>query len=322
MDGYLKGTLTADERELLQRWYDSFGESEVGVEGLEDEHRARRLRDTLDARIKQAMDIPSVGTASVRRLGSWRRIAAAAVLILAFGGIAWFMIQRQYTQDEARTAASHPVFHEVKTDVRQVKKLVLPDGSTVHVNANTTIRIPERMDGDKRELFLDEGEAYFEVARDTLRPFVVQVSDLHVEVLGTAFNVRSYSVLEDIVVTVNQGKVRVSDTTRVLGELAANEGITYHKTDGKVGVVQLELSTPHSWIGGEAQLQKARFDELALAMYNLYGVRLNSDHPRTIRHRYNLKLRADRSLEETMGVICRIHKTTYRRTGNEITIYP
>lgn len=322
MDGYFRGDLSAEELELLQRWYNSFGESETGVPGVENEQAARGLRDELDARIRRVIAQPSTGVTPVRKWLPWRWMVAATVLVAVLGSAGWWIVDRQQRAKEARMAAQHPVFHEVKTGIRQVKKLALPDGSVIHVNANSAIRVPERMDGDKREVLLDEGEAYFEVARDTVRPFVVQAAGLQVEVLGTAFNVKSYGALEDITVAVGQGKVRVSDTARVLGDLAASEGLAYHKLDGQVRTTKITHMATNGWISGMVPLEKAGFDELALALYNLYGVRLKSNDSRTVRHRYNLSLRADRSLEETMDVICSIHKTSYRRTGNEITLYP
>ncbi|SEK27496.1 FecR family protein [Parapedobacter koreensis] len=321
MDGYLKGELPAEDMELLQRWYDSFGESEAKVPGLEDDEASQALRNELDARIQQVIAYPAAVPRVHRRM-PWQRMAVAAVLIATLGGAIWWTLHRQQLEKEIQLSAQHLAFRKVKTGIRQIKKLVLPDGSVIHVNANSVIRIPERMDGDTREVFLDEGEAYFQVARDTLRPFVVQAADLHVEVLGTAFNVKSYDFLEDITVAVTHGKVRVSDTARVLRYLTANEGLTYHKMNGQLRMAKSVHTTANGWISGLVPLEKARFDELALALYNLYGVRLKSDDPRTMRHHYNLNLRADRSLEETMDVICSIHKTTYRRTGNEITIYP
>lgn len=321
MEGYLRGDLSAEDRELLQRWYDSFGESEIGVPGIENDRAAKQLHDELRARIQQVVVDAPLDAASKRRRMPWRQMAAAAILIATLGSTIWWTV-RQQTAVEANMAVQQPAFRKVKTGIRQVKKLVLPDGSIIHVNANSAIRIPERMDDDKREVLLDEGEAYFEVAQEFQRPFVVRMADLQVEVLGTAFNVKSYHALEDITVVVTDGKVRVRDTTRVLRDLVANQGLAYHKPMGRVRSIDAAYVNANGWISGVVPLEKAGFDELALVLYNLYGVQLKSNDPRTVRHHYNLSLRADSPLEETMEVICGIHKTTYRRKGNEITLYP
>lgn len=320
IEGYLKGNLSKEDFELLQRWYASFGESDAKVPGLEDDRASQALQAELDARIQRVINAPATIAARTRKRLGWQQIAAAAAIIVALGGTFWYT-ERQYAASEIGMPAQHQALSEVRTGVRQVKRLVLPDGSIIHVNANSVIRISERMDGNQREVFLDEGEAYFEIARDTLRPFVVRAANLAVEVLGTAFNIKSYAVLDDITVAVSRGKVRVRDASRVLGEMLVNEGLTYNKLDGEVSLVQLNPTMTYSWIRGAIPLEKARFSELALALYNLYGVRLKSDDPRTVHHNYNLILRSDRSLDETMDVICSIHKTTYRRERNEITIY-
>lgn len=89
-------------------------------------------------------------------------------------------------------------------------QVVLTDGSTVWLNASSTLRYPSRFTGQNREVEI-EGEAFFEVARDVDRPFVVRVKGHSVKVLGTAFNVSSYSDDPDTRVTLVHGSVEVAD---------------------------------------------------------------------------------------------------------------
>src|SRR5690606_32905370 len=114
-------------------------------------------------------------------------------------------------------------YQEIATSIRQVKKIVLPDSSTVWVNALSQLRIPESFGTKSRELFLDEGEAFFEVARNPDKPFVVHSRGIATEVLGTAFNISNYQRLNRIAVDVQHGKVRETDDHEQLlaGELTA-----------------------------------------------------------------------------------------------------
>lgn len=322
INGYLNENLNEEELELLQIWYDSFDELETNVPGLENEQSSQALRDELYARIQQAIgNSTRIETKTRKRIG-WKRVAVAAAITLAFSGTLWFATMQYAKSKTTEMLAQNHTFLEVKTGVKQVKKLALPDGSVIHVNSNSKIRISEHMDGDRREVYLEEGEAYFEVAQDTLRPFVIQVANLNVEVLGTAFNIRSYAELNDITVTVSHGKVRVNDNEHLLGDLIANEGMTYNKSERRAQLTNENASDARDWISGTIHLKKAEIKELAQALYNLYGVKLKSDDLRTEHHRYNISLRSDRTLEETMDVICNIHNTKYRRTGDEIMIYP
>jgi len=321
MDNYLEGDLSPEELELLQRWYDSFGESVIGVPGMENEETAKKLKAELDARIFQAVSDSAVGTTPIRKLKIWQW-AAAILLIAAFSSVLLFFVESRQNNKEAAKLAQHPTYHKVNTGVRQIKKLSLPDGSIIHLNANSTIRVPTQLGHHKRTVFLDEGEAYFEIARDSLRPFIVQTQALCVKVLGTAFNIKSYKTIKDVTVAVQHGRVQVSDAAQLLGELSANKGLIYRKEDGRKNIVGLKSADVNAWTGGIVHLEKAVFEELAQAMYNLYGVHLKSKDPRTEHNHYNLTLRSDRSLNEVMAIICNIHRTNYRRKGDEITIYP
>jgi ferric-dicitrate binding protein FerR (iron transport regulator) len=85
--------------------------------------------------------------------------------------------------------------------------VILPDGSTVSLNATAELSYPEEFSRNKRELRLS-GEAFFEVERDPRRPFIVQVgTDATVEVLGTSFNIKPDPGIGSIVVQVVEGSV-------------------------------------------------------------------------------------------------------------------
>jgi len=85
--------------------------------------------------------------------------------------------------------------------------LILSDGSKITLNAGTSIRYIQNFVGDTREIFL-EGEAFFEVAHDTLKPFIVHTQDITTKALGTSFNIRANSS-EKIAISLVNGKVEV-----------------------------------------------------------------------------------------------------------------
>ncbi|NML22885.1 DUF4974 domain-containing protein [Pseudoflavitalea sp. G-6-1-2] len=88
----------------------------------------------------------------------------------------------------------------------------LPDGTLVWLNAASMIRYPTSFTGKTREVELN-GEAYFDVAKNTAAPFVVKKKETTVTVLGTAFNVNAYEDEPDMKVTLVKGSVKVADAT-------------------------------------------------------------------------------------------------------------
>lgn len=322
LNAFYTGRLKADEKALMQRWYDSFGDNPEGVPGLEDEKAKQELEQQLDAGIRSALWSGRVEQSSKTSF-AWRRIAAVITLTFATTGFAWwFAVKNPRKSIKNGEGAAVPTMLEVRTDTRQVKKLTLPDGSTVHINANSNLRIPQAFSDTVRQVYLDEGEAFFDVAKDDRRPFAVYTKRLQVQVLGTAFNVNAYAQLANISVAVQTGRIQLADHRGLLQVLNKDEAIRYRKEDGTIQKTSLNTFHASAWITGRQYLEKASFSELALAMHNMYGVTLKSEDPKTADDQYNLIIRADRRLEETMDLICAIHKNHYRRKGNDLIIYP
>jgi transmembrane sensor len=179
--------LTRDEARELQAWLDQdpVHESLLGQFAL--------LQQAVRAELP-AMDQlgllprePALRPASRRWLAWGGGLAAAAALALA---AVWFVRLPR----EIATAAGH----------RQ--EVTLGDGSRVALSARTTLAVS--LHGDRRRVRLDRGEAYFEVAKDPARPFLVETPAGTVRVTGTHFNVRADSA-EALEVTVLEGSVAV-----------------------------------------------------------------------------------------------------------------
>ncbi len=97
--------------------------------------------------------------------------------------------------------------------------LRLSDGSVLQVNSGTKISFPVKFDDDKRILKID-GEAFFEIAKDTNRPFVIESGNLVVQVLGTSFNLKSYKDDHTMELGVRTGSVSVTNKTKNNTKLA------------------------------------------------------------------------------------------------------
>lgn len=150
----------------------------------------------------------------------WVPLAAAASLVAAIG-IGW--------QGYSSWSNFDAVSARYDTDIGGHKSVNLPDGSKVELNTSSGVRAAVGHKG--REIWLDRGEAYFEVAHDRSRPFVVHVGNRQVTVLGTKFSVRRDG--DKVSVFVREGRVRVDDmrgsqavrsTTITGGEIALTRG--------------------------------------------------------------------------------------------------
>ena len=143
------------------------------------------------------------------------RIAASIILIAGLGVAAYFMFNN----------------NEPKEMVAQTEQNVLidtlPDGSVVTLNKKSTVTYPSKFKGNTRAIAL-KGEAFFNVAPDKKKPFIISVNDVQVTVVGTSFNIRSENRNTEIIV--ETGIVRVTRSGKTV-ELTAGEKINMNAND-------------------------------------------------------------------------------------------
>jgi len=308
IDRYLKNNVTEQERQLVDDWYQSYEGSNHSLSA----DRETQLREEIYGYVQQRLH---PAPAKVRRISINRRYAAAAAAILLVG--AAFFGRKKATEHQSTEA-----FTTINTGTGQVRKLDLPDGSKVWLNAQTSIRVSKNFQHHaNRNIYLDEGEAFFEVTKNPARPFLVITKSITTCVLGTSFNVKAYQKLNSAIVTVRTGRVQVSDKQKKLAVLLPNQKITY-STKEHTGYVSTDnAESSRTWAEGKTVLNRVSFTELALALHNIYGVKLTSKNKLTHTYQYNIIISPSRTIDETLRIICSIHQNKYRRRDNEIIIY-
>lgn len=145
-----------------------------------------------------------------RQLTNWfLGVAASVVLVLGVSAVWWYGVgQKKDTIYENLTTKSSVQLLE-KTNANAKPLLIaLSDGSSVLLQKNSRLSYPQTFAGDTREVYL-EGEALFEVAKNSEKPFFVYANELVTKVLGTSFVVRAYPNQKNVQVFVKTGKVSV-----------------------------------------------------------------------------------------------------------------
>lgn len=126
---------------------------------------------------------------------------------------------------------SQPTIQELQATDAMIAAYQLPDGSEIWLNKNSQLNFPEVFDAKQRVVTL-EGEAFFKIAKDTQRPFIVNTGATRIEVLGTTFNLRAYQAENITALKVVEGKVAFQATSTGKQEIvAANEKANFDKTE-------------------------------------------------------------------------------------------
>src|SRR5699024_1177303 len=129
------------------------------------------------------------------------RVAAGCLMLLGV-----MFVVYTYTAEQPQQEISPPsAMKEVKAEHGQRVNLTLDDGTSVVLNSASALKYPSRFDGSTREIEL-EGEAFFSVARDESKPFLVHTTEATVQVLGTKFNINAYPRKQKVEVVVAEGK--------------------------------------------------------------------------------------------------------------------
>lgn len=130
---------------------------------------------------------------------------AAAILILI---VSSSLLTFWYTRPEQPAILSANVMNTLYTPAGQRAQLILQDGTEVWLNAKSKLVYPAQFTGEERRVIV-EGEAFFDVAKDPSKPFIVSAQDIDMKVLGTQFNVYCYPDAGYIQTSLLEGSVRV-----------------------------------------------------------------------------------------------------------------
>jgi len=127
-------------------------------------------------------------------------------------------------------------------------RVTLSDGSVVMLNAGSKLSFPTDFRGSERKVYV-EGEAFFKVAKNPLKPFIVNVAGNEIKVLGTQFNVSSYPEDEGTQTTLLEGSVRFTNTNGDELILKPNQQVISHR--GKLDLQNVQAEDFNAWTKGE-----------------------------------------------------------------------
>jgi transmembrane sensor len=283
--------------------------------------------------------------------GSRRRLRTIIFCAAAVGGLivlAWGV----FHQDQPGPfppARKQPKGGEVTARPGVRTKLVLPDGTQVWLNSNSKLKYSADFNLRSREVEL-EGEAYFDVAKDMERPFIVHASTIDVRVLGTAFTIKSYPQDETIEATLLKGAIEISgrdnpsapriilkpDEKVVLNKhrLSSMPSTPTHLTGSvnppavrpDISVNPVPANIPDSdkvetaWLYNRLVFNGDTFKELADKMERWYNVRIIFRDDQLYKYRFGGAF-ANESVRDALNALQLTAQFTYKINGDVIELY-
>ncbi|WP_051315838.1 FecR family protein [Algoriphagus vanfongensis] len=315
LDKYLKNTISDEElsefldllesedtEERFKENLELLWEQNIQEEPLSNE-KSQALFDKINR--KKAAHLTVHKTVSGNNLWKWS--AAAGIIISLLASFIYFSsLQEPPTSTKRITVFS---------DTGEINHFLLPDSSEVWLNSGSTISY----DSEFRERsVIIVGEAFFDVKRDTLRPFLVKSEEIFVKVLGTSFNVRSYQEDASINVTVATGKVGVGKLNQSTNTIIPNQQLTYKKSEGEFSFSEVDASSLSSWKDGYLVFENTTFKEAAITLEKHFGIQFQFQNQTISSCRFTSKFDKNESLDHVLEVLSKVNGISWKQDKNKI----
>ena len=203
----------------------------------------------------------------------------------------------------------------------QRANLTLSDGTNVWLNARTKIVYPAVFDKSVRQVAVD-GEAYFDVAKDKKRPFIVETGKCNMEVLGTKFNVEGYSDKDDFEVTLMEGSVRVASRIGLGDTLMLKpDSKACLQKDGRLKVIPVDDYNPYRWKEGLICFRNESFLSIMSDLEKYFGVSIVVENKNVLKYYFTGKFRQADGIDYALRVLQRDIRFKYERDDENQIIY-
>ena len=197
-------------------------------------------------------------------------------------------------------------------------QLSLADGSKVYLNSESKLRFPTRFEGKERRVYL-EGEGYFEVVKDTAKPFIVEAKEVDVRVLGTSFNVSAYVSEQAVRTTLVDGKVRVGDRLTGKGEIIL-PGQQAEWEDGTFTTKEVDTSIYTAWINGKFYFEGATLEEIASQLERWYDIDFFFTSENVKRFAFAGVINKEYSANKIFSIIEKTTRVRFNVNGRVVTV--
>jgi ferric-dicitrate binding protein FerR (iron transport regulator) len=267
----------------------------------------------------------------IRKL--YRMIAVAAAILIAATSTWYITTQRQETGNEIIAKKGS------KT------RTILPDGSTVWLNAGSSLQYDPNFSGPIREVTL-QGEAYFDIVKQPQKPFIVHAGNINIKVLGTAFNVKSYAEEKTIETTLIRGLVQITreggnkeapvylhpNQKIILLRAPPAEAIAADKKEEanalhtkNPGIINLDSNLSEkerfetAWVYNRLEFRGETFEELAQKLERWYNITIHFEEAQVRKLEFNGSLENE-TVEQAFAALAAAVPFSFRVQEHDIYI--
>ena len=289
---------------LLQK-AQALGDDIKGIESIDVEHAYRRMQQKIKSSRRKMI------------YNQCMRYAAFLTLPLLLASLTLgYLYFHKPVVDEK--------YAEVTAAMGSVIRYELPDHSVVWLNAGSTIIYPEEFIGRFRQIFFT-GEGHFSVAKNKEKPFIIKSNESSIEVLGTQFNLKSYSNDNRIEVALLDGSVAFCYPSTTDQEmkciLSPGEQVYYNRTTHNLEKKNFILSDYSSWKDGKYYFKNETLEDIAKQLERNFDVNIIIKNDSLKQIPYHMAFVNNETLDDILSAMNLDGYLTIKRDGKIIEIY-
>ena len=281
---YFDGNATATEKQAIYSWLKEDSSNQKTFSLLKAKYVAGALKDVPSGIISAKFEEFNRKKSRKKKLIYTSSIAAASVIFFVL--LAAYHYNRSYfITDTSAPLEIVTSFINVETSDGSKKEVTLPDGSIVLLNIDSELIYPKEFKEDIREITL-VGEAFFDIAHNEEKPFIVNVNNMKVKVLGTSFNVKSYPDDKKVETTLVTGKVELIREKESPVILKPSQKAVLNKSDKNLEIEKVETSEVTAWREGKLIFNKTSMEQVILDLERKYNTDFTINSPDLLEYKY------------------------------------
>jgi len=310
---HLAGETKVSEEALLQHWLSQSADHRKEYEALKQAWELGAIErlpeaDQLYQRIeKELEDKPHTS-----RLRQPTFLAAAMLSIFLVSAYLLWIYTPLFNPENR--------WHTVNTQKGELQQISLEDGTIVYLNTASELKSAFDYNTKERRVKL-RGEAFFDVARDTSKPFIIELPEGQVQVLGTSFNVRAYADDHNIETTVKSGKVAFRHDEQAEANLILpNEKLSFSKKENTIKKEAAEVTQSLAWMEQKIVFQAHTLKEIAKELEHYFEIDIvfENDELQNCSMTGTFK---NTSYREILNALRLTNAFKFREEGNRVIIY-
>ena len=303
---------TTEEDQIVERWLNNSEANQRAYQKLKTYIHQPQINIT-DNRLKIWNQLKKDNQFNKNKK-YWAFAGKVAAILLFISSI--IFINNQIDSEDIQEEITVQIIDKVAGPGQKLL-VTLPDNSLVKLNSESKISYPSSFSDSIRIVTL-VGEAFFDIQKDSLKPFLIHTKNITTQVIGTSFNINAYPEEKDVQVALLTGKVKVQDYDN--NEYYLNPGQLINISDNDYEIELFNYQKSFGWKEGIIRFDNASFQEVIQKLERWYGVKFTYNQNQSIPEWNYQGVFANATLKEVLQVLADSEGFNFEINSDIVTI--